>query len=90
MRWMELTLQITNDFGLHARPAVLFAQKASEFKAQLFLNKDGKQANAKSILGIMGLGVAQHDIIVLSGEGPDADQAMNALAQMIKNNFNEI
>lgn len=87
---MELTLQITNDFGLHARPAVLFAQTASAFKAQLFLNKGGKVANAKSILSIMGLGVEQHDIIVLSGEGPDADQAVNALACLIKSNFSDI
>ena len=86
---MELTLQITNKAGLHARPAALFAQKASSFKSTVMIVKDEKSVNAKSIIGIMGLGIKQGQPIVLKIEGPDADEAAAALKKMIDDKFGE-
>ncbi len=86
---MELNLQIENKAGLHARPAALFAQKASSFKSTVMILKGEKSANAKSIISIMGLGVKQGESIVIKTEGADADEAAAALKKLIEEKFGE-
>ena len=86
---MEITLKIENKAGLHARPAALFAQKASAFKSTIMLLKGEKSVNAKSIIGIMGLGVKQGESLLLKIEGPDAKEAATALEDLVTNKFLE-
>lgn len=86
---MEITLKIENKAGLHARPAALFAQKASAFKSTIMLLKGEKSVNGKSIIGIMGLGVKQGESLVLQIEGPDSQEAAEALQTLVANNFLE-
>lgn len=86
---MELTLKIENKAGLHARPAALFAQKASAFKSTVMISKGGKIANAKSIISLMGLGVKQGESIVVTIDGPDADEAAKVLKKIVSDNFGE-
>lgn len=86
---MELNLQIENKAGLHARPAALFAQKASSFKSTVMIFKGEKSANAKSIISIMGLGIKQGESIVIKTEGADADEAAAALKKLIEEKFGE-
>ncbi|MBP2627776.1 MAG: Phosphotransferase system, phosphocarrier protein HPr [Firmicutes bacterium] len=86
---MELNLLIENKLGLHARPASLFAQKASAYKSTIMILKGEKSVNGKSIIGIMGLGVKQGESLLLKIEGPDADEAAAALQKLVANKFGE-
>ena len=86
---MELNLQIRNEAGLHARPAAMFAQKANSFKSSITIIKDGKNANAKSIIGIMGLGVKKGESLLVKIDGPDAAEAGAALKKIVDENFGE-
>jgi phosphocarrier protein HPr len=86
---MELNLQIENQAGLHARPAAMFAQKASSFKSNIVIFKDGKNANAKSIISIMGLGVKKGDNFLVKIDGPDAAEAGAALKKIVAEKFGE-
>jgi len=86
---MEITLKIENKAGLHARPAALFAQKASAFKSTVMILRGGKTANAKSIISLMGLGVKQGESIVVKIDGPDADEAAKVLQKLVSDNFGE-
>lgn len=86
---MELNLQIQNKAGLHARPAALFAQKASSFKSTVMILKGEKSANAKSIISIMGLGIKQGDSIVIKIDGADAADAAETLTKLIEEKFGE-
>ena len=83
----EVTL--TNETGLHARPASLFVKEASKFTADITVEKDGKEYNAKSIIGVLSMGAAKGDTITIKAEGSDAEEAVEALAKLIKDNFNE-
>lgn len=86
---MEITLQIKNKAGLHARPAAMFAQKASSFKSSITVFKEAKSANAKSIISIMGLGVKQGDSLLVKIEGADAAEAGAALKKLVDDKFGE-
>ncbi len=86
---MELSLQIKNKAGLHARPAAMFAQKCSTFKATITILKDGKQANGKSLINLMGLSVKKGDTITLKIDGPDAAEAGAALQKIVDEKFGE-
>jgi phosphotransferase system HPr (HPr) family protein len=83
----EVTLQ--NKTGLHARPAALFVQEASKYKSDIKVEKDGKQVNAKSIMGILSLGVAQGGKIRISASGVDESDALDALAKLVESKFGE-
>lgn len=85
----EEIIEITNRTGIHARPASLIVQKASEFDAQILIIKDNKEANAKSIMGIMSLGISQSTKITIKTDGPDEEQAIKELKKLIKENINE-
>lgn len=76
----ELTFH--NEVGLHARPAALFAKRAADFDADISLEKEGRQANARSLLSVLTLDIRQGDSVVVRAEGDDADAALDALAEL--------
>ena len=80
----EKTVKITNDTGLHARPASQLVNKAGKFKSKIEIATGDKEVNAKSIMGIMSLGIAKGDEITLKAEGNDADSAVEALVEFIE------
>ena len=77
-------ITVKNEVGLHARPATYFIQKANEFKSGIWLEKDERRVNAKSLLGIMSLGVVTGTTVTLSASGPDAEAAVNALDELLQ------
>lgn len=83
------SITITNDTGLHARPASLFVAAASKFKSELFIQKDEKQVNAKSILAVLSLGISIGTEITISAQGQDEEDAVRTLEELIRSNFNE-
>ncbi|RBP46796.1 HPr family phosphocarrier protein [Garciella nitratireducens] len=80
---------IRNKSGLHARPASKFVQTANEFKSDIFIEKDSTKVNAKSIMGVMTLGAGKGSEITLIAEGEDEKKALDALVELIENNFYE-
>lgn len=78
----ERKVTVQNKTGLHARPAALFVQKANQFKSTIHIVKGSKEINAKSIMGVMSLGVSQGTEILIKAEGEDAQQAVDALVQL--------
>lgn len=82
---IERRVQVKLKLGLQARQAALFVQEANRFSADIFLEKDEKKVNAKSIMGVMSLAVAKGTQVTLSSEGNDAEQAVTALATIIEN-----
>ena len=77
------TVTITNDVGLHARPAAQFAKAAASFNADVRIRRGGDEANAKSLLSVLALGISSGDSFELVTEGDDADQALTALVQLV-------
>ncbi|SMB94504.1 phosphocarrier protein [Thermanaeromonas toyohensis ToBE] len=80
---------IANEAGLHARPAVLFVQEAQKFKSKITVHKGDKQADAKSILGVMSLAVTKGTSILIVAEGEDEKEAVECLVNLINNKFGE-
>ena len=80
---------VQNQVGLHARPATFFIQKANEFKATIWIEKDERRVSAKSLLGVLSLGITRGLNITLIAEGPDEEQAVNQLVDLINSNFDE-
>jgi phosphotransferase system HPr (HPr) family protein len=83
------SLIVRNKVGLHARPAALFVQAAMAHQAAISVAKGGKKGNAKSIMGVLALGVQQDDEITITAEGPDEAVALLALTELIESNFGE-
>ncbi len=69
--------------GLQARPAAFFVQEANRFASEIFVEKDTKKVNAKSIMGIMSLAISSGTEITISAEGPDASQAVTNLSNLV-------
>lgn len=86
---MEKLVSIRNASGLHARPAGMFVKKAAEFKATVEVIAKGKTVNAKSIMGIMSLGLAQGDELTVVANGEDQEAAVNALVELVEGGFGE-
>ena len=80
---------ITNTIGLHARPATFFIQKANAYKATVWVEKEDRRVNAKSLLGVLSLGVAQGMTIRLIAEGSDEVEALDGLEALIDSGFGE-
>ena len=70
--------------GLHNRQVTYFVQKANEFRSSVWLESENRRMNAKSLLGIMSLGIVTGAAVTLSAEGPDAEDAVNALETMLQ------
>lgn len=85
----EIRLVIRNPVGLHARPAALFVETSQRFQSEVRVIKNGVEANAKSILKILALGVSQNDEVTVRAEGPDAEAVLSALAELVEGNFGE-
>ncbi len=83
------TITVNNQVGLHARPATFFIQKANEFKSSIWVEKDERRVNAKSLLGVLSLGIVKGTEITLIAEGPDDKAALEALAALVSSNFAE-
>ena len=80
---------VNNQVGLHARPATIFIQKANEFKSSIWVEKEERRVNAKSLLGVLSLGIVQGTVIQLIADGPDAEEAVEALAELLSGDFGE-
>ena len=76
----ELTLTVIDPSGLHARPAARFVQAASRFTSRIAIRHDGREADAKSLIALLGLTIRPSSEITLTADGPDADEALAALA----------
>ena len=82
-------ITVTNQLGLHARPAALVVKATTRFKSQVFLIKDGTRINAKSIMGVMMLAAEFGSIIEIEAEGVDAQAAVEAVAAVFEGKFGE-
>ena len=80
---------INNQVGLHARPATFFIQKANEFKSSICVEKEERRVNAKSLLGVLSLGIVKGTTINIIADGADEDAAIATLAELIDSDFNE-
>lgn len=84
-------IKVINEIGLHARPATFFVQKANLFtKTDIWIEKNDIRVNAKSLLGVLALGIVGEDEIQLIIDGPDEEEAMNVLSYMIETGFTDI
>ncbi|TQQ83962.1 HPr family phosphocarrier protein [Peptacetobacter hominis] len=86
---MEKVLTVVNETGLHARPAGMFVKGASGFKSTVEIEVGGKKVNAKSIMGVMSLGLSKGTEFTLIVNGEDEVQAMEALSEMVESGFGE-
>ena len=80
---------LNEEGGLHARPATFFIQKANEFKSGIWVEKEDRRVNAKSLLGVLSLGIVKGTTITLIADGADEKEAVGALVEMVKDNFGE-
>ncbi len=80
---------VQNQVGLHARPATFFIQKANEFTSGVWIARDDRKVNAKSLLGVLSLGVTRGTAITVIADGADEEAAVNELANLVKTNFAE-
>ena len=80
---------INNTLGLHARPAMFFIQKANSYPCSVWIEKDDRRVNAKSLLGVLSLGIVGGASIRILADGPDEQDAVNGLVQLIETGFAE-
>jgi len=80
---------VQNQVGFHARPATFFIQKANEFKASVWVEKDERKVNAKSLLGVLSLGITKGTAINIIADGSDEADAVEVLVRLIASNFTE-
>jgi phosphocarrier protein len=86
---LQRELEIVNKLGLHARASVKLTQTAARFSCEIWLSRNGRRVNAKSIMGVMMLAAARGSTVLLEIEGPDEANAMEALAQLVTSRFGE-
>lgn len=80
---------VQNQVGLHARPATFFIQKANEFKASIWVEKEERRVNAKSLLGVLSLGIVGGTTIRILADGHDEEKAVDALVSLVQSGFTE-
>ncbi|MBR2930172.1 MAG: HPr family phosphocarrier protein [Clostridia bacterium] len=80
---------IKNSLGLHARPATFFIQKANSYKCSIWVEKEDCRVNAKSLLGILSLGISKDTTVTIIADGQDEEDAVNGLADLIDTGFAE-
>ena len=80
---------INNQVGLHARPATFFIQKANEFKSSIWIEKDERRVNAKSLLGVLSLGIVGGTTIRIIADGADEEAAVKGLVDLVESGFSE-
>lgn len=82
-------VMVQNKVGLHARPATFFIQKANEFKSSIWAEKEERRVNAKSLLGVLSLGIVGGTSIRIIADGPDEEAAVESLVQLVQSGFAE-
>ena len=82
-------VMVQNPVGLHARPATFFIQKANEFRSSIWIEKEERRVNAKSLLGILSLGIIGGTQIKIIADGADEQAAVNALVELVESGFSE-
>ena len=80
----DQVVEITNDVGLHARPAAVFSKKAAGFSSEITVSKGDRSANAKSIMSVLKLDVKKGDSITIATDGDDSDEALTELVKFIE------
>ena len=80
---------VQNQVGLHARPATFFIQKANEYKSSIWVEKEERRVNAKSLLGVLSLGIVGGTSIRIIADGPDEEEAVENLVDLVKAGFAE-
>ena len=80
---------VQNQVGLHARPATFFIQKANEFTSSIWISKEERKVNAKSLLGVLSLGVTRGTAITIIADGADEEEAVKELENLVQSNFEE-
>lgn len=80
---------VKNRVGLHARPATFFIQKANEFKSSIWVEKEERRVNAKSLLGVLSLGIVGGTNIRVMADGSDEEVAVESLIQLVQSGFSE-
>ena len=82
-------VMVKNQVGLHARPATFFIQKANEFKSSIWIEKEERRVNAKSLLGILSLGIVGGTTIKVIADGSDEQAAVDALVDLVDSSFSD-
>ena len=82
-------VEVKNQVGLHARPATFFIQKANEFKSSIWVEKEDRRVNAKSLLVVLSLGIMGGTTIRILAGGPDEEQAVEELVKLVESGFAE-
>ena len=80
---------VQNKAGLHARPATFFIQKANEYKSSIWVEKDERKVNAKSLLGVLSLGIVKGTAVTIIADGADEEEAIATLSELIDSDFSE-
>ena len=83
------SVTINNQVGLHARPATFFIQKANEYRCSIWVEKDGRKVNAKSLLGVLSLGIVCGTTVNIIADGADEQEAVDTLAELVNSKFEE-
>ena len=87
---IEREVTVTNRAGLHTRPASMIVRTASQFKSEFFIHKDGYEIDGKSIIGVMTLAAEQGATLTLMFDGPDENDAFEAMEKLFKDGFGEV
>ncbi len=85
----EKVIVVKNRAGIHARPAAMIVQTAGQYDSRIYFKKDNEEINAKSIMGVITLGAVYNTEIIISAEGDDENEAVDALARLFENRFEE-
>ncbi len=80
-------VMVKNQVGLHARPATFFIQKANEFKSSIWVEKEERRVNAKSLLGVLSLGIVGGAVIRIIADGADENEAVASLIELVESGF---
>lgn len=80
---------IMNEVGLHARPATFFIQKANTYKASIWIEKEDRRVNAKSLLGVLSMGIVKGTVVTLIADGEDAEVALEGLEKLISSELRD-
>jgi phosphocarrier protein len=86
---LQREVEIINKLGLHARASAKLTQTAGRFESAVWLSRNGRRVNAKSIMGVMMLAAAKGSTVIVETDGPDEEQALSALSRLIAERFGE-
>lgn len=85
----EITIKIKNEIGLHAHPATFFIQAANSFESSIWIEKESRRVNAKSLLGVLSLSIVGGATVRIIASGSDEDTAVDTLAKFINSGFED-